>query len=251
VLRLGASAALLALALAPAGTAAADEPCTSWPGEPSPLPNAHDSDRLLSGWARVRARELGELAKELEAVRPIDARRLWNHALCLDPGSAVVHEGLARTTPIRVVHPAVVTGPPPPADAEPPTGSLAEQVEAPIRVPRSVARTGPDLAEIDSNLRYAQRLLQAARFEDGLRAAKRAEQGAQAAGEGAAARERQARAAVLCATAEIALGREDDAQQSLGRALDAQPGLSLDPATTSPKIVRALESARAAREAGR
>ncbi len=249
--RLGLAAALLGLALALAGAAAAEEPCSPWPGEPSPLPNAHDTDRLLAGWARARARELGGVAQELEAVRPIDARRLWVHALCLDPGSATVHEGLARSTPIRVVRPSVVMASHPAADAAPRAGSLADQVEAPIVLPRSGAGEGGDLGEIDSSLRYAQRLLQAARFEDGLRTAERAEQSARAAGAGAAVRERRARAAVLCATAEIALGRDAAAQASLERALEARPELSLDPATTSPKVVRALEAARAARKAER
>jgi len=250
-LRLGPTAAILGLALALAGAAGAEEACAPWPGEPAPLPNAHSADRLLAGWARARARELGGLAADLESVRPIDARRLWRHALCLDPGSAAVHGGLGRTTPVRVVRPSVVAGVRPLGETAAAPGPLAEQVEAPILVPTPAPSGGSDLAAIDADLRYTQRLLQAARFEEGLRAAERAAGSAQAAGEGAAARERQARAAVLRATAEIALGREAAAQESLGRALAAQPELSLDPAATSPKVLRALEAARAARETGR
>jgi len=241
----------LVLLLPPAARAA--EACAPWPGEPAPLPGAKSPDPLLAGWARARARELGALAKSLESVRPLDARRLWGHVLCLAPGDSAAQEGLVRTTPVRVVRPAVVSGLRPAADVAPAAAPLAEQVEAPIVVSTPVPRPAggaPDLAALDADLRYAERLLRAARFEDGLRAAERVTQAASAAGEGTAARTRLARASVLRATAELALGRDAAAQQSLGRALEAEPTLSLDPATTSPKVLRALEAARAARGGG-
>ena len=53
-----------------------------------------------------------------------------------------------------------------------------------------------------------------------------------------------AQSEVLVATAELALGRGDAADKSLRRALAADPALVLDPATTPPKVIRALESAR-------
>jgi len=53
-----------------------------------------------------------------------------------------------------------------------------------------------------------------------------------------------AQAEVLVATAELALGRSDAAGASLKRALAADPQLALDPATTAPKVLRALDAVR-------
>jgi len=53
-----------------------------------------------------------------------------------------------------------------------------------------------------------------------------------------------AQSEVLLATAELALGRAGDANKSLRRALAADPALALDPATTPPKVLRALDAAR-------
>jgi hypothetical protein len=53
-----------------------------------------------------------------------------------------------------------------------------------------------------------------------------------------------AQAEVLAATAELALGKSDAAEKSLRRALAVDPALALDPTTTPPKVLRALEAAR-------
>ena len=68
-----------------------------------------------------------------------------------------------------------------------------------------------------------------------------------AAGSEQGARERRARADVVAATAQVALGRDDEARRSFERALAADPALRLDPATTSPKVRRAFDAARAAK----
>ncbi len=54
-----------------------------------------------------------------------------------------------------------------------------------------------------------------------------------------------AQAEVLVATAELALGHVDKADASLKRALAADPALTLDPTSTPPKVLRALDAARA------
>ena len=51
-------------------------------------------------------------------------------------------------------------------------------------------------------------------------------------------------ATVVLATA---VGRSEAADASLKRALKADPQLSLDPATTAPKVMRALDAARGGR----
>jgi tetratricopeptide (TPR) repeat protein len=58
--------------------------------------------------------------------------------------------------------------------------------------------------------------------------------------------QRLARLEVARATAEVALGRSADAVASMMRALDADPKLSLDDAT-SPKLLRAFDEARSRR----
>jgi hypothetical protein len=56
--------------------------------------------------------------------------------------------------------------------------------------------------------------------------------------------ERRVRLEVLSATASIALGRDEAAHRSFERALRADADLELDPASTSPKVVRHLEATR-------
>ena len=56
--------------------------------------------------------------------------------------------------------------------------------------------------------------------------------------------DQRAQLEVLAATAEIALGQEEAARESLERALRAEAGLSLDPAVHSPKLIHLLESVR-------
>ena len=54
----------------------------------------------------------------------------------------------------------------------------------------------------------------------------------------------RARLEVMSATAEVALGRRDQARQSLIRALEADPSLALDERTASPKLLDLLREAR-------
>lgn len=66
---------------------------------------------------------------------------------------------------------------------------------------------------------------------------------------GAELRQRRVRLELLSATAQLALGDERAARESLIRAIESQPDLVLDPEKTPPKVMRALELAR--RAAGR
>jgi hypothetical protein len=82
--------------------------------------------------------------------------------------------------------------------------------------------------------------VRAARFDAALASAERARS------HGALSPRTRAALEVWAATAALALGREDEARASLARALDAEPGLRLDSAT-SPKVRRALDAVRAER----
>ena len=55
---------------------------------------------------------------------------------------------------------------------------------------------------------------------------------------------RRARLEVMIATAQVALGQRAVAQRSMMRALYADPALSLDEGTTSPKVLELLREAR-------
>jgi len=106
------------------------------------------------------------------------------------------------------------------------------------------ARAGPRAAPAAADALVAETAadVRAARFDAALSSAERArheltrlqrEQRAP----------RTAQLEVWAATAELALGRDAAAQDSLRRALDAEPSLKLDP-ETSPKVRRALDAVR-------
>jgi hypothetical protein len=114
-----------------------------------------------------------------------------------------------------------------PASAQGPEPAAAEG---------AFARADRELAEIDT-------LVATAWFQTALAVAKATrELLAQAEGPEVAAR--VARLEVLAATAELALGRRAQARACLARALQADPGLALDPAETSPRVVALLREAR-------
>ena len=137
-------------------------------------------------------------------------------------------------------------------------GGDAAQVAAappPRTAPRHTARRAraqpaPDArrAALDAQLRTADELLRAARFDEALARDRARTTGAGRARDASADRRRCQRAArrleVIAATACIALGRDEAAQQSFERALRADADLELDPARTSPKVVRSLAEKR-------
>ncbi len=56
---------------------------------------------------------------------------------------------------------------------------------------------------------------------------------------------------LVTATAQVALGREALAREAFARALSNDPELSLDPRTTSPKVLRVFHAASVTRAAHR
>jgi tetratricopeptide (TPR) repeat protein len=114
--------------------------------------------------------------------------------------------------------------------------ALAEPAPAPAGE-RSAERSAPPasaVAEIDA-------LLRAARFEE---AAARSDALREELGSGEALLLR-AQLEVAAGTAYVALEREDAARECFRRALSAEPALDLDPAATSPKVLRVFRSVRA------
>jgi hypothetical protein len=259
--------ASVVLSLAAAGAAGADTAdCEPWPGEPSPLPTTTSGDAFLARFAVLRTQELAAAARAAERTAPARAQRLWQHALCLDPTSREATKGVARTRPVHVYRPRVVVVRRAPAEE---TSPRLEELGEPIRVvatptsrrpntapvsaaprpPPSKPRPAPDWKPADEALGAAEAQLRGADFEAALATATRVRQQLPSSASTAGARERRARAEVVAATAEVALGREDAARKSFTRALAANPKLELDPATTSPKVLRAFDSARASQGA--
>jgi hypothetical protein len=228
-----------------AGAAPAESPCAPWPDEPHPLPRRDDPDPLRARWAALRLRELDGAAQRLEALEPARARLFWTHALCIAPNDARALRGLAEpNAPVTVHRPEVLQG-----SAEAPAPNAWASLDETILVVPAVRRAAPRrpdpaAAQLDQLVEETANLVRAARFEDALVSAERARKQA-------ATLPREVRAGrsatleVWAATAALALGRESEARDGLNRALAANPGLSLDEGTTSPKVRQALESVRA------
>jgi hypothetical protein len=241
---------LLSTALA-AASQAESELCASWTGEIEPLPTVSDPDPLLAAWAELRADQLAEVALLLELRSRVLAHRVWRHASCLDPERLELLHGLARTTPVRWFRPPILgvdeSGVSEGEEISGPGSERSGELGEPIRV--VLARTPapeslPPALDLTEQIAAAEKALREARFELAL---EWVERGRRLLGSEGPTRERpgqRAQLEVLAATAEIALGREDEARESLERALRAQAGLSLDPAVHSPKVVQLFESVR-------
>jgi len=255
---------LLVVLVAPLAGAAPgrEDRCAPWPGEPTPLPRVDAADSGRARWAELRVAELVQRAQLAEPTAGVESYRLWRRVLCFDPENELAWRGLARTRPVRVYRPEVGwgSGGSAASSAVDPWGGLA----APVRVERwqpLVREEAPgedgqrrDLARVEALLRESEKSLEEAHFEEALQraGAARRELGTAGPGEGPRdVRALRARLEVVAAIAEVALGDDAAARQSFGRALEAQPGLELDPGRTSPKVMRALDGARSAAETGR
>jgi hypothetical protein len=228
--------------------------CLSWPGEPAPLPSRADADALRALWATLRSEDLSAAALAIESEQPIAANRLWRHVLCLDPAAEEAKLGVERTPVVHVVRPPIERAPAaaPPAGALGPWSTLEEALALPARNPSPTGRGSAsrwDASGADVRIREAREQLLAARFSESLASAAAARRSLASAPR-AQRDSRVAELEILAATAELALGRDVAAQRSLARALRVKPDLALDPARTSPKVMRALEAARAARGEG-
>jgi len=202
------------------------ESCIAWSGEISPLPSTSSPDAFAARWARLRADELERLARALEGSQPELAYRIWTHVRCLDPQSAGATERLATIRPIAASSPRPFVIRPKPAVTE---------------------RPKPDFGPVDRALEQADQNVAAARFEEAIELAAQARKQLQGRGESGDTLERRARLEVIVATAQIALGRNDEAKESFGRALEAKPELELDASLTSPKILQLMAEVRKSR----
>lgn len=269
----------LSLAVALVAAPAAWGDCEPWPGEPNPLPTAASRDEMTARFAHLRADELAALALQLEPVAPGDAYRVWLHVACLDPERADARDAVARSAPLHLHEPEVVHQAGEITAAAPDIASAFGRLDNPIVVTsptravdgasRSVAappartslaprpagaarRVAPEESPVaaDDLLDQAETLVRQAHFEEALEKAKTARAAIPRTGDQVALRQRHARADVIAGTAEVALGNDAEARASFERAIQTDPSLELDRASTSPKVVRAFDAARAAVSGG-
>jgi len=249
------------LLLLGSSVAEAANECAAWPGEPDPLPTLGDADPVRARWAELRVAELTQRARSLEGTAIVESYLLWRRVLCLSPGSLEARLGAARMQPIRIHRPAVISTQPGPlpelaevAPGDDPWVILA----APVALSPAPAGDDEDeraaqreriLADIEARLGEADALLRQAQFEAALAEARDVRARLDRMRRGPDLRALRVRLELLAATAQIALGDDEGASESLVRAVGLQPDLALDPRHTSPKVMRALEAARAVAEA--
>jgi hypothetical protein len=258
------------LVLEPLAARGAD--CDPWPGEPSPLPRVGDADPLRWRWAELRAQELALRAEALEANAPLAANRAWRRVLCLSPGDSPAQQGVQRTRALHVHRPEIRPEPAPigqeaAADTDrwaaldatlwlapaPPRIALPPRLASNLAQPRNLLdmQRALTLQSAERLLAEAEAQVAAARFEESLATAAEARERLSALPPGRLVTARKVRLEVIEATAEAARGRDDAARACFERALALAPDFALDPATTSPKLLRLLDSARFAAQAPR
>jgi hypothetical protein len=131
--------------------------------------------------------------------------------------------------------------------------SEPSDLAAPVAVGPPVDRPPSDratkrrfiLGRIDTALANGEEHLRYARFEAALASAEEVRPRLERMRRLPDLQERWVRLEVLAATAQLALGDETAAGASLARAIVQLPDLALDPQRTPPKLLRALEAARA------
>jgi hypothetical protein len=220
-----------------------------------------DPDPLRAAWAEIRANQLVGAAWELEPHSRVLANRVWRHASCLDPDRLEFVHALNRTAPVRWARPPILTADGGQVDdGEERPGPVSEwswdpgepirvtSARTPTSTPRNVRRLEriePLVLEEEDPIAAAEEALREARFELALEWVERGRKQLEAERPTRDRAGRRAQLEVLAATAEIALGQEDAARESLERALRAEPDLRLDPTLHSPKLVRLFDYVRA------
>jgi LysM repeat protein len=112
-----------------------------------------------------------------------------------------------------------------------------------LRAEEKVNARGPETTDIAALLDRCDAELRAARFERALASAGEARKRIDAQND-TGGDSLRVRLEIASATAHVALGQNDAALENLERALIADPGLELDPALTSPKVLAIFRVAR-------
>ena len=260
-IHLASCVALAILLSAGVARAGVGEGCQGWPGEPSPLPTVASPDAFAARWAELRVWELTRLARQAERANRDVAYRLWFHVACLQPDSPDAREGLHLNGRVRVFRPILVDAAPVrQPEPAPNAGQAIARLEGSVyvRTPAWLADAAPQVAAgllpeeksgVEALLVQAEAELRSAHYRTALASAEEALRLLdELLHEGEWQEAQRARGEVVMATAEIALGREDSARERFARTLRRDPSFELDPASTAPKVMRALQAARAGEE---
>ena len=236
----------LAAALAVCATNAEAGSCDPWPGEPKPLPALGDSDPVRAEWAALRVKELTQWAKRAEKDDPLRARQMWRRLLCIDPANGEALAGVLRARPVTIHRPNLTDQPVSVASARDPWAALDAPIgrSAEASSEASESRTRSEFRELRAAVSALDEKVRMAQFEQALASTPALRARLSRAPAGGTRTSLIAQTEVLAVTAELALGRTDAADQSFKRALAVDPALALDPATTAPKVRRALAAAR-------
>jgi tetratricopeptide (TPR) repeat protein len=235
------------LAGSPVAVTANPATCDPWPGEPEPLPTLEDRDPVRAEWASLRAKELARVALRFEKDDPLRAQQLWRRLLCMDPANDEALAGVMRARAVRVHRPELVDAP----FAATRSSDAWEALDAPLGLRRGPtgdereAAIQSEFRELRTAVGVLEAQVRAAQFEEALANAPDLRARLARTPAGGTRASLLAQTEVIAATAELALGRAEAAEAALRRALAVDPALALDPATTSPKVLRALDAARA------
>jgi hypothetical protein len=234
------------LAAALSADAAPAKNCEAWPGEPSPLPTLTDPDPVRAEWAALRVKELALWAKRAEKDDPLRGRQMWRRVICIDPANDEALAGVQRARAVTLHRPELIAEPRPAEHAKDPWAALDTPLGLAIDTASASreAQMQSEFRALRSEVGALEETVRTAQFEQVLAKAPALRARLARAPAGGTRTSLIAQAEVLTATAELALGRADAADASLRRALAADPMLALDPATTAPKVLRALAAAR-------
>jgi hypothetical protein len=236
-----AGAVLIASLALAAGARGAN--CDPWPGEPDPLPSTGDPDPVRAEWAQLRSKELTQAARRFETEDPVRARQMWRRLLCMNPSNDEALAGVMRARAVRVYRPPLVDEP-----FAAGGNDAWEGLNAPIGLrtetpPREIAKQS-EFRDLRGAVGALEEQVRTAQFERAIASAPGLRSRLSRAPAGGTRASLIAQTEVLTATAQLALGRGEDADASLRRALAADPALALDPTSTPPKVVRALDAVR-------
>jgi hypothetical protein len=104
---------------------------------------------------------------------------------------------------------------------------------------------GGSLRQIERWLAEAEEQVEAARFEEALETSAKARASLAGLPPGQQVSRNRLRVELVDATAEAARGRDAEARACFARVLALDPAFALDARTTSPKLIRLLDAARA------
>jgi tetratricopeptide (TPR) repeat protein len=204
----------------------------------------HTVERSETVW-EIADRYGASVASVIHENEIEDPSKIWVGTRLRIPVPSDTDPAPGDTDPVGV-DPAPVGTDPAPAGTDPiPVGADPAPVGADpaLDAEEKAHAEDPEATRIAALLSRCEAELRAAHFEQALASAGEARNRIDARN-GTADDLGRVRLEIVSATAYVALGQSDAALESLERALIANPGLELDPALTSPKVLAVFRVAR-------